>query len=135
MSETKKTVPVLQHRDGSGADQMVLADVILSSSHDTTKKQTAQGLISSSLPSGSARAVSLRRLAEMTGLSTREVRRAIQRERLQGIPICEAGAGYFLAGTADERCRWVRSMRGRARQILKAARAVEKGDGVIGPKE
>lgn len=123
----KNAAPVLQHRDGSGADQMVLADVILSSSQDTTEKQKAQGLISSLLPSGSERAVSLRRLADITGISTREVRRAIQRERLSGIPICEHGTGYFLAETEEERLQWCRSMRGRALQILRAARAVEKG--------
>ena len=126
--ENRKPSPVCETGDGSGADQMVLADVILSASQDSTEKQTAQGLISSLLPSGSARAVSLRRLAEITGLSERETRRAIQRERLQGVPICSDNQhGYYLAASGAEREAFCRSMRGRAKQILKAARAVERG--------
>ena len=126
MNEKKTAAQVHHHPNGEG-EQIALPGFPLSFSQDTTEKQKAQGLISSLLPSGSERAVSLRRLADITGLSTREVRRAIQRERLLGFPICELGRGYFLAENEEERRRWVRSMRGRARQILKAARAVERG--------
>lgn len=100
--EKKKAVPVVVHRDGSGG-QIALPGFPLSNSQSITGAQATQGLISFLLPSGSERAVSLRRLADLTGLSTREVRRSIQRERLNGCPICEAGAGYFLAETDEER--------------------------------
>ena len=126
MSETKKAAQVLQHQDGEGK-QLTMPSVRLPEKKHSTGGTEKQSLIASLLPSGSERAVSLRRLADIAGLSTREVRRAIQRERLLGFPICELGRGYFLAENEEERRRWVRSMRGRARQILKAARAVERG--------
>lgn len=122
----KNAAQVHHHPDGEG-QQITLDGVLLPVLNSTADKSKAQGLIAALLPYGSERAVSLRRLAEITGLSERESRRAIQRERLAGMPICEAGAGYFLAETDEERRRWVRSMRGRARQILRAARAVERG--------
>ena len=126
MSKKQKAASVHHHRDGEG-EQIALPGFPISNSKHNMGGTEKQGPITSLLPSGAERAVSLRRLSDMTGLSMREVRRAIQRERLNGVPICEHGAGYFLAGNDEERSRWVRSMRGRARQILKAARAVEKG--------
>lgn len=126
MSETKKAVQVHHHPNGEG-QQITLDCVLLPDFNSTSGKPTLQGSIASLLPSGSERAVSLRRLSEMAGLSERETRRAIQRERLQGAPICEAGAGYFVAENEEERRRWVRAMRNRARQILRAALAVERG--------
>ncbi len=115
--EKKKAAPVVVHRDGGG-EQIALPGFTLSKSKHNMGGTEKQGPITSLLPSGAERAVSLRRLAEMTGFSTREVRRAIQRERLLGFPICELGRGYFLAENEEE---------GRARQILRAARAVERG--------
>ena len=131
MNRNKKAAPVVVHRDGN-RDQKALPGFTLSKSKHNTGGTEKQDLIASLLPSGSERAVSLRRLSEMAGLSERETRRAIQRERLRGAPICELGRGYFLAANEDERRRWVRSMRGRARQILCAARAVEKGGAANG---
>lgn len=126
MSITKKAVPVVVHRDGEG-EQIALPGFPISNSKPIIGSTEKQGFVAALLPRGSERAVSLRQLADMAELSTREVRRAIQRERLNGCPICEAGAGYFLAANEDEIRRWILSMRGRARQILKAARAVERG--------
>lgn len=126
MNKKQKAVPVVVHRDGSG-EQIALQGFELPEENHITGNAEKQGFITTLLPSGSERAVSLRRLADVTGLSTREVRRVIQHERVNGVPICEAGAGYFLAENNEERRRWISSMRGRARQILKVARAVEKG--------
>jgi len=129
MNEKKTAAQVHHHPNGEG-EQIALPGFPLSFSQDTTEKQKAQGLISSLLPSGSERAVSLRRLADITGLSTREVRRALQRERLRGIPICSDNlTGYFLAENDAERAAFCRSMRHRARQILQVVRAVERVGG------
>lgn len=130
-AEKKKAIPVVVRRDGDG-EQLSFPSFSFSDSQNSTDIQAAQGLISSLLPSGAKRAVSLRRLADITNLSTREVRRAIQRQRLDGMPICEHGSGYFLAETEAERARWVSSMRSRAREILRVARAVENGGGSNG---
>lgn len=127
MNRNKKAAPVVVHRDGNG-EQLALPGFTLSKSKHNMGGTERQGPITSLLPSGAERAVSLRRLSEMAGLSERETRRAIQRERLQGAPICSDNQhGYYLAASEAERAAFCRSMRGRARQILKAARAVEKG--------
>ena len=128
----KKTAAQVHHHPNGEENQLAMPGFELPNTKSTTAKPEEQGPISSLLPYGAERAVSLRRLADMAGLSTREVRRAIQKERLNGVPICEAGAGYFIAGNDEERRRWVISMRGRARQILKAARAVERVGGADG---
>lgn len=133
--ENKKAAPVLQHQDGSG-EQIALPGFTLSKSKHNTGGAEKQSFIAALLSSGSERAVSLRRLSEIAGLSERDTRRAIQRERLRGAPICSDNLkGYFLAADAAERERFVKSMRRRAHQILRAARAVEKGCCDIGPKE
>lgn len=126
-NEKQNAAPVLQHQDGSG-EQIALQGFELPDSKSTTVKPEEQGLISSLLPCGANQAVSLQRLAELTGLSMREVRRAIQRERLRGAPICSNNlTGYYLAADDSERAAFCQSMRHRARQILKAAQAVERG--------
>ncbi len=129
MNRNKRAAPVVVHRDGEG-EQIALPGFTLSKPKHNTGGAEKQGLIASLLPSGSERAVSLRRLSEMAGLSERETRRAIQRERLAGVPICSDNlTGYYLAADDAEREQFVKSMRHRAGQILRAARAVEKGGG------
>ena len=70
-------------------------------------------------------------LEKLTGLSGREVRRQIERERRRGIPILSDNmSGYFLPSSEDEKARCVRSMKGRAREILRTARAIEGAAGL-----
>ena len=127
MNKKQKAAPVVVHRDGEG-EQIALPGFPLSKTKHNTGSTENQCLIAPLVPVGSSRAVCLRRLAEMAGLSERETRRAIQRERLRGIPICSDNlTGYYLAADDAEREQFVKSMRHRARQILRAARAVEKG--------
>ena len=78
---------------------------------------------------GQGNAVPLRQLVAITGLDNRSVRKQIAEERKSGTPILSDNAsGYYLPGNDMERAQFVRSMRSRAREILKAASAVEKGD-------
>lgn len=136
MTCKKETAAQVHHHPDGEGQQITLDGVLLPEPNSIAEKPTVQGPIAALLPVGSGRAVSLQRLAKLTGLSTREVRRAIQRERLQGIPICADNLnGYYLAADAAERERFVRSMRHRARQIIRVARAVENGGDVNGPKE
>ena len=77
---------------------------------------------------GQSAAIPLRHLKELSGLPGREVRRMIQAERLLGIPILSDNvSGYYLAGDAQEREKFIKSMRGRAAEIVKVAEAVERG--------
>lgn len=82
--------------------------------------------ISDFLSFGQANAVTLHYLQGMTGLKGREIRRMIQQERLEGIPICADNvAGYYLPANDSEKMRCARSMRHRAAEIDATAKAIE----------
>lgn len=66
-------------------------------------------------------------LVRLTGWPGRDVRRIIQAERLRGGPILSDNAnGYFLPETEADRAACVRSLRGRAQEILNVADAIER---------
>ena len=53
----------------------------------------------------------------------------IQSERLLGVPILsDNSSGYFLAGDALELEKFIRSMRGRAAEIIRVAEAIQRGE-------
>lgn len=127
MSEHKKTRSSVaapgQVEGGAG-----LAGSSVSSSKFTTSAESRQIQIADYLGYGQAAAVPLRHLKELVDMPGREVRRMIQAERLQGIPILSDNInGYYLAADAQERERFIKSMRARASEIVKTAEAVERG--------
>lgn len=70
----------------------------------------------------------LRELVRITGYDERKVRQMIAAERRAGIPILSDNQrGYYLPSSDDETRRFCKSMRHRAIEILKTARAVERG--------
>lgn len=72
-------------------------------------------------------AIPLGHLCTITGLDSRTVRQMIASERLHGVPILSDNvSGYFLPANDGEREQFVRSMRHRAKEIMRAADAVEK---------
>lgn len=76
---------------------------------------------------GQANAVPLRDLAGITGLDGRTVRAMISAERRAGAAILSNNqTGYYLPANVEEKARFVRSMRHRAKEILCAADAVER---------
>lgn len=76
---------------------------------------------------GQANAVPLRDLAGITGLDGRVVRAMIAAERRAGAAILSDNqTGYYLPADEEEKARFVRSMRHRAKEILCAADAVER---------
>ena len=84
-----------------------------------------QGVVSSLLMEGRSNALHLADLVRLTGWPERDVRKAIQRERQRGNPILSDNKnGYFLPQSETEKAQFVRSMRCRAREILRAANAV-----------
>lgn len=88
-----------------------------------------QSKISDYLSRGQENSVSLQQLKLWTGLDGRTIRQRIAAERLKGIPIlADNQTGYFLPATEEERKRCVQSMRHRAKEIYKAARAIETAD-------
>lgn len=93
----------------------------------TSEQSGGQGTISRLLMEGSENGLHLQDLVRLTGEDQRTVRRMIHEERRQGVPILSDNAsGYFLPGSQQERDACVRSLRHRAKEILAAARAIEK---------
>lgn len=97
-------------------------------SHDTTATDCRQMRIADLLPTGGENAVPLRHIKKMVDLPGREIRKMIQTEREQHIPIVSDGNGYYLAKTDQEKNRFVRGMKRRAAEIVKVAEAVEEAD-------
>lgn len=88
-----------------------------------------QSRISSFLCRGRENAVPLQQLQKWTGLDGRVIRQRIAAERFKGIPILSDNqTGYFLPATEEERKRCVCSMKHRAKEIYKAAQAIETAD-------
>lgn len=75
---------------------------------------------------GQNSAVPLRHIKQMVDLPGREIRRQIQAEREQHIPIVSDHHGYYLAADAREKERFVRGMKRRAAEIVKVAEAMHK---------
>lgn len=83
--------------------------------------------ISELLLHGAENGVGLRDLSRVTNLSEREVRQAIQRERLNGALILSNNRdGYFLPKNEAEITACVRSLQHRANEVLRTADAIEK---------
>ena len=79
---------------------------------------------------GQENAIPRRHLEKLTGLDGRTVRLMIERERHEGVPIlADNVTGYYLPATEHERAACVRSMRHRAGEIMKSARAIERAEG------
>lgn len=71
----------------------------------------------------------LSELVSLTGWTGRVVRRMIQAERLGGAPILSDNEhGYFLPSSGEDRAACVRSLRGRAKEILDVAAAIEAAE-------
>ena len=94
----------------------------------TTQGPGGQRKIADLLSYGQENAVPRRHLEKLTGLDGRTVRLMIERERREGVPILADNAtGYYLPATEHERAACVRSMRHRAVEIMRTARAIERG--------
>ena len=94
----------------------------------TPPAERQQFRVADFLHHGTESAVSRRDLMALTGLPDRDLRRLIEAERRQGIPILSDNArGYFLPGDQAERDRCVRSLRSRAAEIMETAAAIERG--------
>lgn len=95
---------------------------------NTTDRSDGQaGTISGLLLHGAENGLHLRDLCRLTGWKEREVRLHIHAERRRGVPILSDNAnGYFLPETEADRAACVRSLRGRAQEILNVADAIER---------
>lgn len=97
----------------------------------TTSTTHAQAKIADLLLPGRENAIPRRDLEAITGLDGRTIRRTIEQERRRGtLIISDNRHGYFLADDPAEAQRFARSMRHRAGEILRTARAIEGAAGL-----
>ena len=86
--------------------------------------------ISAFLSHGQENAIPRRELEKLTGMDGRTVRLMIEQERRGGTPICTNNlTGYYLPATEEEKTTCVRSLRHRAGEIMRTARAIERAEG------
>lgn len=101
---------------------------ISSCNHFNTAAAGRQIKVSDLLSRGRENAVPLRHLQNLLNADGRTIRLMIERERRDGVPICaDNQTGYYLPGNTQEQMACVRSMRHRAGEIMKTARAIERG--------
>lgn len=84
--------------------------------------------IADHLSPGRENAISRVALMDKLGLSERDLRRRVERERLEGAPILTSTdvGGYYLPASPDDTARFVASMRNRGVKVLRVAQAVKK---------
>lgn len=100
--------------------------VILPQEHFTRIRPAGQGRIEALLGRGQEAALSQAELERITGLPRRTIRRMIEAERRDLIPILSDDCGYFLPKYIEEAAYFITSMRRRANEILNTAKCVEK---------
>ena len=97
----------------------------------TTSTPQAQAKIADLLLPGRENAIPRRDLEAITGLDGRTIRLMIERERRRGtLILSDNHHGYFLSDDPAEAQRFARSMRHRAGEILRTARAIEGAAGL-----
>lgn len=118
-------------------DTRALCEATSSNAYSNISAGAGQRSIADLLGVGRENAITRRDLERLTGLDGRSVRLLIERERRAGIPICSDNQnGYYLPCCKSEKDAFVASMRHRAREIERAAAAVEKaGEDVIGTEK
>lgn len=127
---TKEKAPTSAATLTEAAETAAFGRAAISYDYLTTTVAGRQRRVSDFLSIGRENAVPLRHLKKLLEVDGRTVRLMIERERRAGIPICADNAtGYYLPSTADEKAACVRSMRHRAGEIMKTARAIERAKG------
>ena len=97
----------------------------------TTAAAGRQIKISDYLGHSQESAVTGRELCALTGLDHRTIRAQIEQERRAGaLIVADNKSGYWVTDDPAEAQRFTRSMKHRAKEILRTARAIERGAGL-----
>ena len=124
---TKEKAPTSAATLTGAATEMTACRAYIPVFNCTTETAGRQWKVSDLLNRGRENAVPLRHLKKLLGVDGRTVRLMIERERRSGTPICADNlTGYYLPGSEDEKAACVRSMRHRAGEIMRTARAIEE---------
>ena len=122
-------------RPGAGtperaAETAACGGAAISCDYSITTAAGRQRKVSEFLSHGRENAVPLRHLKNLLEADGRTIRLMIQQERLAGTPICADNlTGYYLPATVEEKAACVRSLRHRAGEIMRTARAIERAEG------
>lgn len=115
----------------AGAEIAACGRAAISMSDCTTSAAGRQIKIADYLGHSQEGAVTGRELCALTGLDHRTVRAQIEHERRSGaLIVADNKSGYWVTDDAGEAQRFARSMKHRAREILRTARAIERGAGL-----
>ena len=127
---TKEKAPTSAATLTGAAAEMTACRASIPISDCTTAAAGRQRKVSELLNRGRENAVPLRHLKKLMETDGRTVRLMIQQERLSGTPICADNlTGYYLPANEAEKAAFVRSMRHRAGEIMKTAKAIEQAEG------
>ncbi|MFQ7197368.1 MAG: hypothetical protein ACLRPB_09395 [Lawsonibacter sp.] len=127
---TKEKAPTSAATLTGAAAEMTACRASIPISDCTTAAAGRQRKVSELLNRGRENAVPLRHLKKLMETDGRTVRLMIQQERLSGMPICADNlTGYYLPANEAEKAAFVRSMRHRAGEIMKTAKAIEQAEG------
>lgn len=127
MKKTENTRPSAA-TPGRAVESGAVCKAATTSTNDSTISAAGrQFQIADLLHPGAENAVSRRDLMSLTGMSDRKLRLQIEAERRHGCPILSDNQhGYWIAADQAEVQHFTWSMRSRAREILRTARAVEQ---------
>ena len=127
---TKEKAPTSAATLTEAAETATCDGAAISYDHFTTAAAGRQRKVSDFLSHGRENAVPLRHLKNLLEADGRTIRLMIQQERLAGTPICADNlTGYYLPATVEEKAACVRSLRHRAGEIMRTARAIERAEG------
>jgi biotin operon repressor len=129
MSKKKKPVPVAAGT-GSKAVKTEMKKVSLFGLFDSNielEKKAEKSLpkISDFLHEGQGNPITARDLVALTGLSSREVYKHVERERNMGVPIIAGDKGFYLPATLPEAEAWLKRSKARRQSAEKTENAVK----------
>lgn len=121
------------NRERVKAETAALAGTAISIFNSTTAAAGRQsGFIAGLLLYGAENGLTLKDLERVTGWPGRTIRKAIESERRAGaLIISDNRNGYYLTDDPGEAQRFARSMRHRAGEIRRTARAIERAAGLL----
>lgn len=115
----------------AGTETAAYGRAAISFDYSTTAKAHRQTKIADYLGHSRESAITGRELCALTGLDHRTIRVQIERERRSGaLIVADCQHGYWVTSDPAEAQRFAHSMRRRAGEILRTARAIEGAAGL-----
>lgn len=127
----ENTRPTAATVERAEAETAAYGRAAISFDYSTTAKAHRQTKIADYLGHSRESAITGRELCALTGLDHRTIRVQIERERRSGaLIVADCQHGYWVTSDPAEAQRFAHSMRHRASEILRTARAIEGAAGL-----